>query len=82
MSPKAKAMIFGSLKSSAAIAIGAVTAIHLADPAVFNFHSWAGILHMLKTVGLTVLVTEARYGWQWANAWAAKNPPPVVPPAA
>jgi len=79
MSPKAKALIFGSLKSAASIAVGAVSGLVLADPAMFNLTSAAGIGHIAKVVGGTIIVAELRYGWQWIQMWAAKNP---APPAA
>jgi len=80
MSPKVKGLILGSLKSAASIAIGAVSGLVLADPTMFNLTSAAGIGHLAKVVGGTILVTELRYGWQWLTAWSAKNPAP--PPAA
>lgn len=79
MTPQAKGLIVGSLKSAASIAIGAVSAEVLADPAMFNFTSPAGVLHLAKTVGCIILIAELRYGWQWLTAWSAKNP---APPAA
>ena len=77
MSAKTKQLLFGSLKSATAIAIGAVTGLQIADPAVFGVTTWAGLVHTAKVVGWTVLVTELRYGWQWISAWAAKSQAPT-----
>jgi hypothetical protein len=62
-----KNLILGSLKSTGAIAFGAVVALYKVAPQDFNFNSWTTSKHTLWVILGIVGTAELRYVKQWLS---------------
>lgn len=64
----------GAFKSAISSATGLIIALPIADPMTFSISTFGGWKHMLTVIGFTVLVAEARFWKQWADAIKATPP--------
>lgn len=68
MNPTQKALLTGSLKSAVSSATGMILSLNIVDPEHFSFQTFGGWKHLLLAIGITVVVSEARYWKQWADS--------------
>lgn len=63
-----KDLLIGALKSAVSAACGLVIALPIADPVKFDPATFGGWAQMGKVLGIVVIVAEARFWKQWADA--------------
>ncbi len=67
MSTGVKNLLLGALKSAVSSATGIIIALNISDPVHFSVKTLAGWKELGFTIGITVLLAEARFWKQWAN---------------
>ena len=63
-----KTLVLGAIKSAVSSATGLILSLPLIDAEHFSITSWGGWAHVGAAVGVTVLISEARFWQQWANS--------------
>lgn len=58
----------GALKSAISSACALIIGLPMIDPDKFTIATWGGWKHLLLMIGITILVSEARFWKQWADA--------------
>ena len=69
------ALLKGAIKSAISSATGEILSLPLIDAEHFNVTTFGGWKHLLSIIGITVLVSEARFFKQWADSG---DTPPIL----
>lgn len=80
MTMATKNLWLGAVKSAVSQATGLIIALPVVDAEHFSVQQWGGWKHILTAILITVIVAEARFWKQWADAATGKNGTPPQPP--